>query len=65
MSTVLLMIKPEWRLLEFKLRTCVCPNLDSELPEICFELGNDVSAIDSVPTALFCFLRFGILQLNI
>ena len=22
-----------------------------------FELGNDVSAVDSVPTALFCYLR--------
>ena len=31
--------------------------LDTELEEICFELGNTVAAIDSVPTALFCFLR--------
>jgi len=30
---------------------------DTELEEICFELGNTVAAIDSVPTALFCFLR--------
>jgi len=28
-----------------------------DLDEICFELGNDVSAVDSVPTALFCFLK--------
>eukprot|EP00092_Neocalanus_flemingeri_P036244 GFUD01039461.1.p1 GENE.GFUD01039461.1~~GFUD01039461.1.p1 ORF type:complete len:366 (-),score=109.19 GFUD01039461.1:56-1153(-) len=30
---------------------------DEDLEEICFELGNDVSAVDSVPTALFCFLK--------
>merc|ERR1719391_1856581 len=30
---------------------------DSNLPVLLPELGNDVSAIDSVPTALFCFLR--------
>ena len=30
---------------------------DSDLEEIMFELGNDVSAVDSIPTALFCFLR--------
>jgi len=30
---------------------------DEDLGEICFELGNDVSAVDSVPTALFCFLK--------
>jgi len=30
---------------------------DSDLAEMGFELGNDVSAIESVPTALFCFLR--------
>eukprot|EP00090_Calanus_glacialis_P047611 TRINITY_DN9970_c0_g1_i1.p1 TRINITY_DN9970_c0_g1~~TRINITY_DN9970_c0_g1_i1.p1 ORF type:complete len:376 (-),score=142.77 TRINITY_DN9970_c0_g1_i1:38-1165(-) len=30
---------------------------DDDLDEICFELGNDVSAVDSVPTALFCFLK--------
>jgi len=30
---------------------------DDELDEMCFELGNDVSAVDSVPTALFCFLK--------
>lgn len=30
---------------------------ETELEEICFELGNSVAAIDSVPTALFCFLR--------
>lgn len=30
---------------------------DDDLDEACFELGNDVSAVDSVPTALFCFLR--------
>eukprot|EP00088_Acartia_fossae_P023000 TRINITY_DN24063_c0_g1_i1.p1 TRINITY_DN24063_c0_g1~~TRINITY_DN24063_c0_g1_i1.p1 ORF type:complete len:367 (+),score=51.45 TRINITY_DN24063_c0_g1_i1:1-1101(+) len=30
---------------------------DSDLAEIGFELGNDVSAIESVPTAFFCFLR--------
>jgi len=30
---------------------------DEDLAEIGFELGNDVSAIESVPTALFCFLR--------
>ena len=34
-----------------------CSLLDSDLAEIGFELGNDVSAIESVPTALFCFLR--------
>ena len=28
-----------------------------DLPEVSFELGNNVSAVDSVPTALFCFLR--------
>ena len=32
---------------------------DEDLSEICFELGNDVSAVDSVPTAIFCFLRVG------
>merc|ERR1719154_1035862 len=30
---------------------------ETELEEICFELGNTVAAIESVPTALFCFLR--------
>ena len=30
---------------------------DNDLDEMCFELGNDVSAVDSVPTALFCFLK--------
>ena len=25
--------------------------------QVAFELGNDVSAVDSVPTALFCYLR--------
>ena len=30
---------------------------DEDLPEVCFELGNNVSAVDSVPTALFCYLR--------
>jgi len=30
---------------------------EDDLDEICFELGNDVSAVDSVPTALFCFLK--------
>lgn len=30
---------------------------EDDLAEICFELGNDVSAVDSVPTALFCFLK--------
>jgi len=28
-----------------------------DIDEMCFELGNDVSAVDSVPTALFCFLK--------
>jgi len=32
-------------------------NPEDDLDEICFELGNDVSAVDSVPTALFCFLK--------
>ena len=31
--------------------------VDSDLAEIGFELGNDISALESVPTALFCFLR--------
>ena len=30
---------------------------EEELAEVAFELGNDVSAVDSVPTALFCYLR--------
>jgi len=30
---------------------------ETDLEEICFELGNSVAAVDSVPTALFCFLR--------
>jgi len=30
---------------------------EDDLDEICFELGNDVSAVDSVPTALFCFMK--------
>jgi len=30
---------------------------DTELEEICFELGNTVAAIESIPTALYCFLR--------
>eukprot|EP00088_Acartia_fossae_P052663 TRINITY_DN5960_c0_g1_i4.p1 TRINITY_DN5960_c0_g1~~TRINITY_DN5960_c0_g1_i4.p1 ORF type:complete len:330 (+),score=54.11 TRINITY_DN5960_c0_g1_i4:139-1128(+) len=30
---------------------------DTALDEICFELGNSVAAIDSVPTALYCFLK--------
>jgi len=30
---------------------------EDDLAEMCFELGNDVSAVDSVPTALFCFLK--------
>ena len=30
---------------------------EDDLPEVSFELGNNVSAVDSVPTALFCFLR--------
>ena len=31
--------------------------IEDDLAEISFELGNDVSAVDSVPTALFCALR--------
>jgi len=30
---------------------------ETDLEEICFELGNSVAAVDSVPTAFFCFLR--------
>jgi len=30
---------------------------EDDLPEIAFELGNDVSAVDSVPTAFFCYLK--------
>ncbi|XP_023324703.1 poly(ADP-ribose) glycohydrolase ARH3-like isoform X2 [Eurytemora carolleeae] len=51
----------EWENTEYSLKLDLVQEYmdqpDSELPEICFELGNDVSAIDSVPTAFFCFLR--------
>ena len=32
-----------------------CP--EDDLAEVVFELGNDVSAVDSVPTAFFCYQR--------
>lgn len=30
---------------------------EDDLPEAAFELGNNVSAVDSVPTAFFCYLK--------
>ena len=30
---------------------------DDDLAEVMFELGNEVSAVDSVPTAFFCYLK--------